>query len=191
MRYPTTNGIVHLIRKSFALVRNKSAFLGFICSCIAVVFCLGVSDSESIDLYLEKMQSLSRLPISTQQKLLVASLYLKNANVQKKSNQTKRIRKDFNKIRAKLRNSWEQHCRFKWPNKFEAHHIIPINAGGINSWWNIFPLSSRNHKLLHQSMEEQACFSHDFTRRYLLRFLLRFKLIFFKFEEKVAKPVYN
>ena len=189
MRYPTTNDVAYLIRKSFALVRNKAAFLGFICSCIAVVFCFGISDSESIDLYLEKMQSLSTIPISMQQKLLVTSLYLQNANVQKKSKQTKRVRKDFNKTRAKLRNAWEQHCRFIWPKRFEAHHVVPINAGGINSWWNIFPLSSRSHKLLHQSMEEQACFSHDFTRRYLLRFILRFKLIFSKFEERKLKPI--
>lgn len=61
---------------------------------------------------------------------------------------------------------------------YEAHHIIPINAGGINVWWNITPLNSRNHSLLHESIEEKACFSHDLVHRAIMRFLLRFQGIF-------------
>lgn len=60
---------------------------------------------------------------------------------------------------------------------YEAHHIIPINAGGINSWWNITPLNPRNHAILHGSIEEKACFSHDFLHRTIMRFLLRLQSI--------------
>ena len=61
---------------------------------------------------------------------------------------------------------------------YEAHHIVPINAGGINQWWNITPLSSKNHKLLHESIEEKACFSHDFIHQKVMRFILRIQMLF-------------
>lgn len=61
---------------------------------------------------------------------------------------------------------------------YEAHHIVPINAGGINVWWNITPLSPRNHAILHESIEEKACFSHDIIHRTIMRFLLRLQCMF-------------
>jgi hypothetical protein len=65
--------------------------------------------------------------------------------------------------------------------EFEAHHCIPINAGGCNQWWNISPLSSRNHHLLHDSIEEKACFSHDFLHKKFMRFILKLRIIFFEY----------
>jgi hypothetical protein len=62
--------------------------------------------------------------------------------------------------------------------EFEAHHVIPIHAGGINESRNISPLTSQNHYLLHESLEEKACFSHDFIRRIIIRFILKIQIFF-------------
>lgn len=70
---------------------------------------------------------------------------------------------------------------------YEAHHIIPINAGGINIWWNITPLSPRNHAILHGSIEEKACFSHDFINKAFMRFLLRLQDMFLSIFENIRK----
>ncbi len=56
-RYQATNDVVHMIKRSFVFILNKAKlFLGLVCSCITVVFCLGVAKGESIDLYLENLR---------------------------------------------------------------------------------------------------------------------------------------
>ena len=61
---------------------------------------------------------------------------------------------------------------------YQAHHIIPIYAGGINVLWNITPLSKANHKILHDSIEEHACFEHSFWKQKIIRFILKIKTVF-------------
>ena len=117
----------------------------------------------------------------------------------------RKIRAAFNKQRNLLKQQWENYYRLKWPQEksyaigtktskpatqkiikkvhfnnvaYQAHHVIPINAGGINQVWNISPMAAKNHKLLHASIEEKSCFSHGFIHRNIMRFLLRIKIAF-------------
>lgn len=85
-------------------------------------------------------------------------------------------KKDKNKARDN--GSVTSHAIESYSNNYQAHHAIPINAGGVNTCWNITPLSSKNHKLLHESFEEKACFSHEFIHREFMRFILKIQMIF-------------
>lgn len=35
--------------------------------------------------------------------------------------------------------------------KYDAHHIIPQSYNGPNEWWNLFPLTNRQHHLIHSN----------------------------------------
>ena len=153
---------------------------------LILVFVSGTSDQESFELYIEKLQSLSLHKIKTEQKSLVSKFYLTNDNRHPEKEIRHKIRKVFNQKRQELKQHWELEYLINWPRVissknivFEAHHIVPIAAGGINEWWNISPLPSKNHKLIHDSLEEQACFSHNFIKQRIVRFILRLRSLVF------------
>ena len=159
-----------------------------------VLSCLfiGIDDQESIDLYIQKLQTLSEHKILIEQTVPLKNFYLRNNNKHPEKEHRYQVRKEFNKQKNSLKQEWETRYSMIWPTltltkkgiakkfSFEAHHIIPINAGGINQWWNITPLSPQSHKLLHSSMEEKACFSHDFFEQKYYRFILKIKTIYQK-----------
>jgi 5-methylcytosine-specific restriction endonuclease McrA len=74
---------------------------------------------------------------------------------------TKAMRTHFNSnaknntgSRKKLIQRWEMNRERKWPKDSKghnatAHHIIPLESGGANKWWNLSPTfgSSPNHSL--------------------------------------------
>ena len=143
-----------------------------------------VTEEEAMELYMNKLQSVSVHIISKEQTLIVKKYYLENSNKSPNLEERHIERKEFNQQKKKLKKDWENYYKIPWPkiliNKeitFEAHHIIPINSGGKNYWWNITPLSTRNHKLLHETLEEKGCFSHKFIERRIIRFILRIKMI--------------
>ena len=166
----------------------KSAILLFfgILSCLFI----GIDDQESIDLYIQKLQTLSEHKILIEQTTSLKNFYLRNDNKHPEKEHKHQIRKEFNQKKPLLKKEWESKYKMIWPTliltkkgivkkfSFEAHHIIPINAGGINRWWNITPLSPRNHKLLHSSIEEKACFSHDFFEQKYYRFILKIRIMY-------------
>lgn len=151
---------------------------------------IGIDDRESIDLYIQKLQTLSEHKILIEQTTSLKNFYLKNYNRHPEKKHRHKIRKEFNQKKSILKKEWESKYRMIWPTliltkkgivkkfSFEAHHIVPINAGGINRWWNITPLSPRNHKLLHSSVEEKACFSHDFFEQKYYRFILKIRIVY-------------
>ena len=183
--------------KSFSIVKSKffkkytqnnpigSVILLF----FGILTCLFIcnDDEESIDLYIQKLQTLSEHKILIEQTAPLKNFYLKNDNRHPEKEHRHQIRKEFNKQKSLLKQEWETKYEMVWPTLtmtkrsstkklfFEAHHIIPINAGGVNQWWNITPLSPQNHKLLHASMEEKACFSHNFFEQRCYRFILKIK----------------
>ncbi|GHU12147.1 hypothetical protein FACS189449_05230 [Alphaproteobacteria bacterium] len=147
----------------------------------------GVDDKTSIELYLRKLQSLSEYRLDNSQKHLVTSYYLQNKNRHPNVKHRHKIRETFNSQKDKLKQEWCAHYSLKWPiehyqvtvnNKpetaraFQAHHIIPINSGGVNKWWNLSPISDGNHHELHSSIEEHACFSHNFIEQKVCRLIL-------------------
>lgn len=145
---------------------------------------MGTNDEESFELYMNKLQKFSVHIISKEQELIVKKYYLENSNKSPNQEERHKIRKAFNSQKKKLKKEWEMYYKIPWPkiviNKeitFEAHHIIPINSGGKNYWWNITPLSTKNHKLLHETLEEKSCFSHNIIEMRIVRFVLRMKMI--------------
>ena len=155
---------------------------------IFAVLVLNIDDQQAILLYLDRLQELSEYNIDGWQRMQVQTFYLHNQNKNPVKRERRRVRKEFNAQRYQLRQEWEMNYNLEWPKVeversrmktllYEAHHIIPINAGGINQWWNITPLSSENHKLLHGTLEEKACFSHDIVRQRFIRFVLAAKVM--------------
>ena len=189
--------------KFFKKYIRKNPIESMILLFFGILSCLfiGIDDQESIDLYIQKLQTLSEHKIFIEQTEPLKKFYLRNENRHPEKEHRHLVRKEFNKQKNSLKQEWETRYSMIWPTltltkkgiakkfSFEAHHIIPINAGGINQWWNITPLSPRNHKLLHSSMEEKACFSHDFFEQKYYRFILKIKTIYQKnFENNFSKP---
>ncbi len=159
---------------------------------------LGIDDQEAINLYVQRLQTLSEHKIQIEQIIPLKKFYLRNKNRHPAKESRSQTRKEFNKRKKLLKREWQMRYNMVWPNliltkkgraksfSFEAHHIIPINAGGVNRWWNITPLTPRNHKLLHSSKEEKACFSHDFLEQRYYRFILKIKL---KLDDVLSKKI--
>jgi len=151
---------------------------------IGICCFIGTSDEESFDLYMNKLQTFSVHIISKEQALLVKKYYLENYDKSPNQEERHKIRKSFNSQKKKLKKEWENYYKMPWPKivskmekVFEAHHIIAINSGGKNYRWNITPLNTKTHKLLHETLEEKACFSHNFIEMRILRFVLRMKML--------------
>ena len=170
-----------------------SVVLGIISS-----FFFGIDDQEAIDLYVKKLQTLSEHKIRSEQIIPLKIFYLQNNNRHPIKDSRHKMRKEFEKQKSYLKKEWQMRYDMVWPTlvltkkgilkkfSFEAHHIVPINAGGINRWWNITPLSPRNHKILHSSMEEKACFSHDYWEQKYYRLVLKIKI---KINNLFQKPI--
>ena len=195
-KYPITNKTLLYAVRSLLGSRNKSKLLWIFVVFIISVFTFSIDDQEAIYLYLNKLQSLSEHKIQKEQKSLVQSFYLNNKNRDPLQEERHEIRREFNSKKHKLKTEWEHRYRLKWPQvritkktdvadiantEFQAHHVVPINAGGVNFWWNISPLTSKNHNLLHDSFEEKACFSHDFLHKKFMRFILKIQTAFFHY----------
>ena len=172
--------------RRYILLLSRMSFnkLSTIILLIILILIYGTSDEESFELYINKLQSFSVHIISKEQALFVKKYYLEKSNKSPNLEERHIVRKAFNSQKRKLKKEWENYYKLPWPkiviNKeitFEAHHIIPINSGGKNYWWNVTPLSSRNHKLLHETLEEKGCFSHNFIEKKIVRFILRIKMI--------------
>lgn len=177
----------------------QKSFLWIFVSLIVSVFVFSLDDQQAIQFYVDKLQQLSIHRLSQYQKLWIQNFYLNDHNDAPLKAKKRQTRHKFNQRKKQLIREWEAHYSLKWPQikltkrvknrhelqastiNFEAHHIIPINAGGINVMWNISPLSSKNHKLLYESMEEKACFSHDYFHKKFIRFILNVKDVFSRF----------
>ncbi|MDR3179616.1 MAG: HNH endonuclease [Holosporaceae bacterium] len=176
-------------------------FLGVVIAAISLIFFGCVDDQKSIELYLQKLQSLGLYRLDNFQERYVVHYYLRNQDRHPNLSRRHRVRAEFNAKKRQLKQEWCAHYAVKWPTEtqritpkgnsptavdFQAHHVIPINAGGINHWWNIWPISDRNHKKLHASLEERACFAHDILEQKIYRLILKIREIFYEFGEKLT-----
>ena len=169
--------------------RSHHKIFWILAAFVLSILCGTTTDYESIDLYLQKIQSLSEHQLTPQQKSYIVQFYLSNPDMHPNSRKRHKIRDDFNKRKSHLKQEWSNVYKITWPTQltirygsikkvdFDAHHIVPINAGGVNKWWNITPLESKNHTSIHNSTEEQACFSHDPLFKKFARFILKLRIL--------------
>jgi len=68
------------------------------------------------------------------------------------------INAEFSDRREELKAKWCEALRVRaWPtdpdtgNAMHAHHIIPKQYGGLNVWWNLVPLTEKQHTFVHHS----------------------------------------
>ncbi|MTH54547.1 hypothetical protein GKZ89_14175 [Bacillus mangrovi] len=103
-----------------------------------------------------EMRTNRKIPKSQIEELKEA---LRNKEYEKLSPvETRKNRRDFNKVKNKLIVEWEEKTNQKWPtykedviskttgeplrrkgDKYDAHHIIENSYGGEHEWWNIHP----------------------------------------------------
>ncbi len=166
-----------------------------VCGCVVfIVFICGTNDKESVSMYLNKLQSYAYYKIQEKQRKAVIHFYLNNTHRDPLKKERHQRRAQFNSSKKNIKQQWEAAYKISWPQteKIEAHHIVPINSGGANQWWNITPISPKNHKLIHDSLEEKACFSHDFFHRRFVRFLLKAQsILLFIFKSYINKKGTN
>ena len=184
--------LLFVIKLLFTSNHKSAVLLLSVCFVISI-FTFNINDQDAILLYTDKLQRLSTHKISKKQKEWICLFYVTNTHREPLKKERHLVRHHFNKKRKSLIHQWETFYQLKWPQvkitktnsslpatiNYEAHHVIPINSGGINCVWNITPLSSENHKILHQSLEEKACFSHDILHKKFIRFILRVRETFF------------
>jgi RHS repeat-associated protein len=63
--------------------------------------------------------------------------------------QNKSVRKEFIRDQKYLMSQWEINTGRAWPTGATPHHIIPLESGGANKWWNLMPTNGSlpNHSL--------------------------------------------
>lgn len=63
--------------------------------------------------------------------------------------QNQAMRKEFVKTEKGLIKQWEKNTNRTWPDGATAHHVIPLESGGANKWWNLMPTHGTlpNHSL--------------------------------------------
>ncbi|MEI7325956.1 RHS repeat-associated core domain-containing protein, partial [Pectobacterium carotovorum] len=63
--------------------------------------------------------------------------------------QNQMARKEFVKNQDYLMRQWEANMGMSWPKGATPHHIIPLESGGANKWWNLMPTNGTlpNHSL--------------------------------------------
>lgn len=59
------------------------------------------------------------------------------------------LRDEFRRSVSWLTSEWERMTGRIWPTGATPHHIIPLESGGANAWWNLMPTrgSLPNHSL--------------------------------------------
>ncbi|TDV58743.1 RHS repeat-associated protein [Pseudomonas sp. LP_7_YM] len=63
--------------------------------------------------------------------------------------QNQMARKEFVGNQNYLMKQWEANTGRAWPSGATPHHIIPLESGGANKWWNLMPTNGTlpNHSL--------------------------------------------
>ncbi|MFP1850146.1 RHS repeat-associated core domain-containing protein, partial [Lonsdalea quercina] len=63
--------------------------------------------------------------------------------------QNRLSRKEFVRDQKYLMSQWEANTGRVWPTGATPHHIIPLESGGANKWWNLMPTHGAlpNHSL--------------------------------------------
>ncbi|MEC2744246.1 T7SS effector LXG polymorphic toxin [Bacillus cereus] len=120
-------------------------------------------DGELIRKYVRDIETQTNRKIPKKQMEELKSA-LRNTEYKKMtSSETKRYRREFNKIKNSLIDEWEKQTGQKWPTytedvisektgkilrkkgePYDAHHIIENSYRGEHEWWNIHPAKFPN-----------------------------------------------
>lgn len=119
--------------------------------------------------YLQDIETQTNRKISDEQRNLLIN-YISNSNIQNLPKSiTDERRKEFNKKKKSLLTEWGNHYNTSWTkytenlisktsgkilrkvgNNYEAHHIIELDYGGENSWYNLHPATFYEHQNIHR-----------------------------------------
>lgn len=141
-----------------------------------------IDEAEAFAQYLNKLKLLltnfkdEKIVLSDEQVRRVTEFFKNNTNRIVFSSQIKVVRQEYNDQKLDLQKEWSEQCGVEWPNSnvTTLHHIVPINSGGVNVWWNSIPMFIGDHKVLHSTPEEKACFSHKDFEKKCCRIFLNF-----------------
>ncbi len=63
--------------------------------------------------------------------------------------QNQYMRAEFERNQSRITAQWSENTGMSWPQGATPHHIIPLESGGSNKWWNFVPTygASPNHAL--------------------------------------------
>ncbi len=63
--------------------------------------------------------------------------------------QNRVLRSEFTRDQSRHIAEWERMTGRTWPEGATPHHVIPLESGGANAWWNLMPTHGRlpNHSL--------------------------------------------
>lgn len=128
-------------------------------------------NSFAIEDYLTELESVSKREIPASSKKILRK-HLREHDLTEIDGESLEIsHANFNRRRPSIIETWEENTAQKWLSykepvncvidettickhtgwKYDAHHIIPQSYGGPNEWWNVFPLTARQHNKIHKS----------------------------------------
>ena len=117
--------------------------------------------------YIAELTMKSGYAVSGEQRsLLIKDIKSNSLRVGSKSREELNLlREIFDTTKPQLISEWEKNTHQKWPrytaqdirdgfgnkatqigDRYDAHHIRPLTDGGRNTWWNIHPVPSTNHR---------------------------------------------
>lgn len=119
--------------------------------------------------YLQDVETQTKRKISDEQRNLLIN-YISNNNISNlPKSTTDERRKEFNKKKKSLLLEWGNHYNTTWIKytenlisktsgkvlrqvgyNYEAHHIIELDYGGENAWYNLHPATFYEHQNIHR-----------------------------------------
>ncbi|MDD9149855.1 hypothetical protein OYT88_14980 [Sporolactobacillus sp. CQH2019] len=118
----------------------------------------GKLDSNLVRSYIRDIEAKTGRKLPQNQIDELKNALRNNQYIKKTPAETRKLRRDFNKIKNKLISEWETQTDQKWPtysedvisgktgkiirskgDQYDAHHIIENTYGGDSTWWNIHP----------------------------------------------------
>ena len=112
--------------------------------------------------YLDEIERATKIKIPQKQKDLLLDHAKRNYIGPLSKPEKDKARKEYNRDKSKIIESWENNTGKKWPYtkgdgeryngklisnspvKYQIHHIILISYAGPNEWWNMWPAKFPN-----------------------------------------------
>ncbi|MBP5426927.1 MAG: hypothetical protein J6Y29_03415 [Clostridiales bacterium] len=100
---------------------------------------------DNIDEYLNTMEEIGKRKLLEEQERNIKDFL--NTYSYKRIIKPERVyrRNCFNATKIKIIDEYKKKTKQEWPIGATAHHIIELEIGGPNEWWNIYPLMEEEH----------------------------------------------
>lgn len=114
--------------------------------------------------YIREVEKITGIPLHPEQRRYLRKTIQNKSYYRLKPEQTREVRKEFNRMRNDIVKEWEYHTGMKWPvheehvynkhgeimrhkgSRYEAHHLIEVCFGGQPDWKNIHPVHTLDHR---------------------------------------------